>query len=528
MLSSFIKKGLFLFFFVVAFPLAAEKLVIYHTSDIHGYYFPRPNKEEKHIGGFAVLEQVLRQEKTPFVLLDSGDFSSGNKEANLSDGRYSVELMNRAGNSSLNMSGQGYAALTIGNHDSDFGAETLAKTLSEFKGDILAANLENLPLKGKTTLPYKIYVWNGIRVAVIGYALDGPGMTGGMTVHSLHQTQWKTLLKEVHSHNPQAVILLAHDSVADARKPSQIIANLSPVLGENYQIDVFLGGHAHALKTQRYLGESGPLFVESASMLEGVNRIELDFDDETGKLKNTSARFIPLLLDVWGEEPETKAKLDEIEDKSLRAPYATVPVLLPKYPQGSDASPDLAKLMADQIKKWIFSQEKVDFAFFQLPGVRRDVLPGVLTGRDLAELLPYTEYISTFNIKGKQLKKAAEESIKCSPDGTNFSLFAYSSNIEIEYQCRPFKKETAKITNMKINGKKLSSRKIYRAAGLSHIPDGYFEGAPFKIKKNAQKKIYKKTSGEILFDIIKELPGEFYQDKQLLAPNDVRIKEKKI
>ena len=177
------------------------------------------------------------------------------------------------------------------------------------------------------------------------------------------------------------------------------------------------------------------------------------------------------------------------------------------------------------MKTWLEPREKVDFAMFQLPGVRRDILPGNLTGRDLAELLPYTEYVSTFNITGKKFKQAAEQSLKCSPDGKNYSLFAYSENVYIEYKCRPNKKRPVKITKVLLNGKKMSGRKVYRAAAIAHIPDGYFEGVPFKITHYKQKKVYKKTSGELLFDIVEQLPGEKPSDKQFTAPQDLRIKQ---
>lgn len=504
--------------------LFAEKLAVYHTSDIHGYYFLRTGKDGLPHGGFAVLENVLQKEKEPFVLLDSGDFSSGNKEANASDGRYSIELMNNAGKTPKNILGQGYAALTIGNHDSDFGAQTLGQMLGGFNGQVLSVNVDGLQIPGKTILPYKIFDFNGKKVAIIGFSMDGPGMSG-MQLKKVTSADWEKLLKEIAAQQPQAVILMAHDSIADPRKPSQVLEALSTAPTAKAEIDVFLGGHAHLQHAQHKLGTPGPLFVESGSMLEGVSRVELDFDDKTGELKQVSSQYIALNPTKWGENKAVRARLDQIEDKSLTKVFASVPQTLYKYPQGPDAAPDVAKKLADQMKKWLEPQERVDFAMFQLPGVRRDLNPGSLTGRDLAELLPYTEYVSTFNITGKKFKQAAQESLKCAEDGKNYSLFAYSDNVYIEYKCRPNKKHPVKITKILLNGKKMSGRKTYRAAAIAHIPDGYFEGAPFKITKNPQKKVYKKTSGELLFDIVEQLPGQNAAEKQLTAPKDVRIKQ---
>lgn len=507
-----------------ALPGWAEKLVIYHTSDIHGFYFPRPDKNNRLFGGFAVLENVLRGEKEPFVLLDSGDFSSGNKEANDSNGLYSVELMNAAGKSGRNVLGRGYAAQTIGNHDSDFGAEILGSTLSSFNGDVLAANMHGLPMKNKTVLPFRVYTWNGRRIAVIGYALDGPGMAGEMEISALDKAGWEQLLAEVYAQKPDAVVLLAHDSIADARKASQILSALAPALTQNRKIDVFLGGHAHVRNMERRLGENGPLFVESGAMLEGTTRVELDFNDQTGALESVSARYIRLDPETWGEEPNTAARLAEIENTSLRQAYAFVPQALPKYPRGSDAEADLPKMLADEMFDWLSAREKVDFTVFQIPAIRKDVAPGVLTGRDLVELLPYTEYVATFDIPGKKLKQAVRETIRREKERGDYSIFAYSKNVYVEYKYRPGKKNPVKITKFLVNGKKLSNRKIYRAGAISHIPDGYFEGAPFKGYARPNKKVYRdQCSSGLLFSVVNALPGDTPAEKRLLAPADIRM-----
>ncbi len=512
--------GTVLFGFLSA---SAKEIVVYHTSDIHGYYFSRSGKNNINLGGFAALETVLKQEQKPFMLLDSGDFSSGNREANASDGKYSIDLMNRAGHNPHNFKGAGYAALTIGNHDSDFGDERLGNTLAGFNGDVLSANVKGFSIKGKEVKPFAFYMIDGIKIAVIGFSLDGPGMRG-MKLVQLSDEQWTELMEQVLAEKPAAVILLAHDSVGDSRKPSVLLSYLQrlPVLQEN--IDLFLGGHAHILNNSRSLGEKGPLFVESGSMLEGVSRVVLDIDDDTRQLRSATAEYLLLSEDKAPQDPDTQAFLDSIEDKGLRQPFASVPALLPKYPAAPDSAAPLARLIAQQMYNWVSAREEIDLAMFQLPGVRRDLLPGILTGRDAVELLPYTEYVSTFNITGKHLKKAMEQSIRQDKNG-NYSLFSYSDNVRISYKYNPKNtKNPVKITELTINGKKLENSRVYRVAAIAHIPQGFFEGAPFKVE-NGEQKIYEdKTSGDLLFDIIHTLAGDKPQERRLVAPKGVQIR----
>ncbi len=502
--------------------LNAKEIALYHTSDIHGYFFTRADKNGQNYGGFAALESVLQAEERPFILLDSGDFSSGNKEANASDGKLSIDLMNRAGKSAQNFKGQGYAALTIGNHDSDFGDERLGNTLSHFNGDILSINIKDFQIPNKTLKPYAFYEVGGKKLAVIGFSLDGSGMRG-MSLVKITGADLEKTIQEVLTHKPDAVIFLMHDSIGDARKPSSFLPILEGVKTARENLDVILGGHAHVLQNTRKLGEKGPLFVESGAMLEGTSRVIFDFDDQSGALKSVKAEYVRL---DGVQEPETAALLETLEDKSLREVFATVPVLLPKYPAKGDAAPAVARLVAEEMYQWVSDREKIDMAMFQLPGIRRDLLPGNLTGRDMTELLPYTEYVSTFDISGKQLKDAIAKSIKHDKNG-DYSLFSYSENVKISYKYNAQNKQNpVKITSLKINGKKVKNKRIYRVAAIAHIPQGYYEGAPFKVSNGKQKIYDPKTSGDLLFDIVGKLKGNTPQEKQLLAPEGLQIRKK--
>ena len=518
-------RNLFILWGVACFWLpcvTAEEIALYHTSDIHGYFFSRPDKNGQNYGGFAALESILQAEERPFIIVDSGDFSSGNKEANASDGKLSIDLMNRAGKSPKNFKSQGYAALTIGNHDSDFGDERLGKTLSHFSGDILSMNIKGFQIPNKTVKPYGFYEVGGKKLAFIGFSLDGPGMQG-MQLKKVTPQSLENLMKEVLAQNPSAIIFLAHDSIGDSRKPSSFLPTLQGVKLAKENIDVILGGHAHVLQNTHKLGEKGPLFVESGAMLEGTSRVIFDFDDKTGALNSVKAEYIRL---DGKQDEETAALLDEVEDKSLRQEFATVPVLLPKYPAAGDSAPAVARLVAEEMYQWVSPQEKIDMAMFQLPGIRRDLLPGTLTGRDITELLPYTEYVSTFDITGKHLKRAVEQSIKHDKNG-DYSLFSYSENVRIAYKYNAKNEQNpVKITSFTIDGKKVKNKRVYRVAAIAHIPQGYFEGAPFKAT-NANQKIYDpKTSGELLFDLVKKLDGATPQEKQLKAPAGVQIRKK--
>lgn len=508
-----------LFSLLATIGLNAKEIAIYHTSDIHGYYFAHDDKEKNKIGGFAAFETLLDKENTPFILVDSGDFSSGNKEANFSDGRYSIDLLNKIGKNKKNAHRQGYSALTIGNHDSDFGSKKLAKMLKRFKGEILAANLNAKDIKYK---PYKVFNIDGIKIGIIGFAMTGPGTVQTVETKNLSSQDLDKITQELLHQGAQTIIILAHDSVADPRKPSvllDIIKN-APLTRKN--LSLVLGGHAHLLKNTNIL-EENILFVESGAMLEGTTKILFDFDDDTGKLKNIKTDYIKLDLNKYPENRKIKKYLNKIEDKSLTQIYAKVDQFIPKYPTKEipDRGCPLATMVADEIMAYI-NTEQIDFATFQLPAIRRDLNKGYLTGRDLTELLPYNEYVSTIDISGAKILQAQTDSLKHDEEHGNYSLFSYSKNVKIKFSR---KNDTFKIVSFTVNGKEIDPNKNYRIATISHIPDGFYEGAPWKVE-NQNKKIYDKhPTGFFLFNVIKKLPGKTPEEKILTLPKDIRIEE---
>ena len=83
-------------FLYLALALCAGEVKVFHTSDVHGFYFPTTVNGQT-LGGFATFAGYLENQKKPYLLLDSGDFTSGTYEAKKSKGAYSVDFINKLG-----------------------------------------------------------------------------------------------------------------------------------------------------------------------------------------------------------------------------------------------------------------------------------------------------------------------------------------------------------------------------------------------------------------------------------------------
>lgn len=102
------------------------KTVILHTNDVHGAI-------DKYAKVAALRNECYDRGASAVVLLDAGDFSQGSTYVSLSKGATAVELMNAVG----------YDAVTLGNHEFDYGFPQLKANLSYSAADFLVtcANL---------------------------------------------------------------------------------------------------------------------------------------------------------------------------------------------------------------------------------------------------------------------------------------------------------------------------------------------------------------------------------------------------
>lgn len=523
----FKKLSLCFVFLLCVCGLQAKDIVIYHTSDIHGQYFGKTDENGKSYGGFARLASIIKNTKKPFLLLDSGDFSSGSYEANISDGKYSIDLMNK----------MGYSALTIGNHDTDFGDVGLGDMLSEFKGDVLAMNISEFQIPNKSVKPYAVYNVGGIKVGVIGVAKDGAGTERMRVLDTPTIEEFEANISALKKEGTEVIIIIAHDSLIDDTtisldKRTNILDTIRQAPSFKY-VNLILGGHAHTQTTPKKVTDeygNWAWAVEDAAYLKSISHTVIS------KNKKGITVNEPTFIELTGQEDsETKEYLDSIKSTQLdNKLYANVPKLIAKYPlfKQKDRTSGVARIFADQMYNQIKPVEKgLDLAAYSLNSTRSDYEPGDMTGRYFAEKTPYKEHAGTFNITGAHLLKAMNASLgfrygKC------YSSFGYSKNVRMTVYC-DLEKEKAYLYSVTIDGKEINLKKVYRMAMLTHLPQGYYEGKPFQVvdpnnsKKNSViKHYYTVTNEDMLFGALEQFKKE--QGKEVPsfeAPADIQVEE---
>ena len=150
-----------------------KTLTILHTNDTHSTVMPlNKNLADTMLadrGGFlrrmTLVEQERRQDPD-LLLFDSGDFSQGSAYYSMFEGDVEVGLMNK----------MRYDAVTIGNHEFDFGLDNMIRIFKMCEFPIVCSNYDFADTELKDIVkPYIIIKRKGIKIGVFGLCpkLDG-------------------------------------------------------------------------------------------------------------------------------------------------------------------------------------------------------------------------------------------------------------------------------------------------------------------------------------------------------------------
>lgn len=181
--------------FVLAAPVLAGKedviqITILGTTDVHGnlydwsYENASVNPEIGLVKIHTVVQQI-REENPHTILLDAGDTIQGTL---LTDDLYNTALLDQPHPIIDAMNFMGYDAMTLGNHEFNFGLDLIDKIVQEANFPILSANTYNRSDDTHYVQPYTIKKVAGIKIGILGLTTPKIPMWDGPKVESLYFT----------------------------------------------------------------------------------------------------------------------------------------------------------------------------------------------------------------------------------------------------------------------------------------------------------------------------------------------------
>jgi 5'-nucleotidase / UDP-sugar diphosphatase len=383
------------------------RLTVLHTNDIHGHLWPwigwDGTLQAKTIAGLAALSGAVRGVRREVgeqcLLLDAGDLIGDSMLADLTQGKAMVQALNYLH----------YDAWTLGNHEPDFGVETLRQRISDANFPAIACNVFEGESDRLFTKPYIIKQFGDLQVGLIGAAYPKTKRTtAAKNVQGVRfeEPDWHVAqhVSRLRDEGISIVVLLSHLGLgADLELASKIKG-----------IDVIVGGHSHNRMEQAAVVD-GTLIVQSGAHGSDLGRLDLVV--ENGKILSHERTLLLLDNSIIETDSEATRLIEE-----MMVPHQLVAqevlgtasdwLIRAQTMAGSDArkrdeeSP-VDSLFADLIR----NETKCDFAF--LPGVGYGVAipPGPIQASELRQLVPHDGKVVTLRLPGVRVIDILEQAV---------------------------------------------------------------------------------------------------------------------
>ncbi|MDD3523178.1 MAG: 5'-nucleotidase C-terminal domain-containing protein [Candidatus Cloacimonetes bacterium] len=477
--------------------LVAEdlRLDIMWSNDVHGGIdraqatFMNPEFPPQLGGGAsaATLIKHVRSWQSPqrqSLLLDAGDFFQGRPVGTVTNGVAVIEYMNMIG----------YDAMTIGNHEFDILQADLEPTLEIANFPILTCNVIDTRT-GKIpwyAFPYTIVHRMGLRIGILGFTTtDTEKMSFPENVRNIQfldekesVSKYVKILRE--EEKVDLVIVLGHAGLPydiESTYLSRYDAKGNPryatrtahwgwdaqeIAREVEGIDLFIGGHMHRGIPKPWIDPvTHNMVIQGYAYGSNLGMITLTIDPETKTVTGyelpaiREGAMLTLFEDQFFPDPEAR---DLIEGYVAIAEEGMDEVVGYAKSHLSRTNVDAQSPMGNTIVESMKYIVNADFAFLNLGGVRAEIKSGPVTYRNIFDVMPFDNMVTSFTCDGRTLRRIIETRV----EGSRAGLIV--AGVEVAYSRK--RPNFDRVTKLLIGGQPWDPDKIYTVATTDFLMQG--------------------------------------------------------
>lgn len=445
---------------------SAVSIKIIHLNDLHGHIQPavyKTTSPPSTTGGAAYFGAMIIREKSVnpegSILLSAGDMFQGTPISNVFRGKPVTEIMNYLG----------FEAMTLGNHEFDWGWPELQKIRRQARFPYLAANLVN---KNGSFVPeierFICLEKKGVKIAVIGIITPETAYsTNPKNVKDFRFQEPEKILpgiiSEARNSGARLIIVLSHCGLDRDRA----------IAGRVTGIDVIVGGHSHTAITPPFIANR-TIIVQAGSWGNYLGVLDLELDASSGRVLTYSHDNLKPV--TAGPESPFDTKIDSIVQKyseKIKKEFSrVVGETKTDLLRSPDTESNLGNIICDAMRKEAAAQA----AFYNSGGIRANIYKGKIRLEQAFETLPFDNLIVAMDLTGAQIMEILEHSA-----AREFGIIQVSG---MKVKVNPGNPKGNRVGEALINNRKLDPERTYRVVTNEFLAAGGDRYVSFKQGKN--------------------------------------------
>jgi 2',3'-cyclic-nucleotide 2'-phosphodiesterase (5'-nucleotidase family) len=431
-------------------------ITILHHNDSHGNLF------KSSYVGYTQLASLIEQERAynpaRTLLLNAGDQIQGDAMMYYFKSSYSgfgadgtpLPASLQTNPMMAVMNAMNYDAMTLGNHEFNFGSDTFKGILGQAQFPILGANISDTGEYGLDQIgpgaqgvkPYLEKTIDGIKVAVLGITnhrvpnYELPSNIGGLTF-SDPIVKAQELSTQLRSTN-DIVVALTHIGFTEDPKSVEVDKNVDTNMASTVTgLNAIVGGHSHTnpangFGSYKYLPtivegpDNTPVIISQAYRYNNtLGQLIIGLRPKAGggyEVVSRAGQYIPVVMSTTPEDAAVKAIVDPYVSElnaylSEVVGQTTVPIdTMQAFTQETNG----ANLQVDS-SVYELAQHGMTDVDFHLSGAMTNrkvadsatpATPFTLKVSDMFQLMPYENSLVVIQMNGPQLKAVLERAYR--------------------------------------------------------------------------------------------------------------------
>lgn len=376
---------------------------LYVVNDLHGKF--ADTSSQPGVDELSTYLRAAQFSNENTILLSTGDMWQGSSESNLTKGYIMTDWMNE----------MGFAAMTLGNHEFDWGEDIIRQNEEIAEFPFLAINIYNKQTNERVEYcdASLMIDQDGVQIGIIGaigdcyssIAADWTKDIYFLTGNDLTQLV-KAEAEKLRAQGADFIIYSIHDGFggtdySDKASDSMLSGYYNTALSDGY-VDIIFEAHTHKYYVKQ--DKHGVYHLQGGGDNQGIVYVDVDINSVTGSSKVNTAKFV-------GTEQYSSYSDDPVVGK-----------LLTKYDEQVSVGKQVLGYNSSNISKDQIRMICADLYYeygMELWGDEYDIVlgggffsvrsPGYLQQGDvtyaqLQMLMPFDNHLVLCSVKGKDLR----------------------------------------------------------------------------------------------------------------------------